>query len=93
KLTWLADTPTAPTIPAVMVNFDNLISKGIITKTDDFKQFVNKNSKTEVILAGEPELASVKKGDVIQLQRRGFFICDQPYEPTSPCVLFSVPDG
>ena len=26
-------------------------------------------------------MASVKKGDIIQLQRRGFFICDQPYEP------------
>merc|ERR1719369_2179341 len=37
---------------------------------------------------------------MIQLQRRGYFICDEPYVPVSrhsgresPCVLFHIPDG
>ena len=33
-------------------------------------------------MMGDPGLASLKKGDLIQLQRRGYFICDEPYEPT-----------
>jgi bifunctional glutamyl/prolyl-tRNA synthetase len=51
-------------------------------------------------MIGDPELAKLKKGDMIQLQRRGYYICDSPYEPTShhsgrpsPCILFLIPDG
>lgn len=49
---------------------------------------------------GDPLLRQLKKGDIIQIQRRGFYICDEPYRPPSahsgvesPCVLFNVPDG
>uniref|UniRef100_A0A673K0G6 proline--tRNA ligase n=1 Tax=Sinocyclocheilus rhinocerous TaxID=307959 RepID=A0A673K0G6_9TELE len=51
-------------------------------------------------MLGDPCLKDLKKGDLIQLQRRGFYICDQPYEPISPhsckespCVLLYIPDG
>ena len=51
-------------------------------------------------MLGDPGLATLKKGDIIQLQRRGYFICDEPYSPPSrhsgresPCILFHIPDG
>lgn len=51
-------------------------------------------------MLGDPELKTLKKGDIIQLQRRGFFKVDQAYKPASefsavetPVVLFSIPDG
>uniref|UniRef100_A0A0K8SGP1 Bifunctional glutamate/proline--tRNA ligase n=1 Tax=Lygus hesperus TaxID=30085 RepID=A0A0K8SGP1_LYGHE len=51
-------------------------------------------------MLGDPELVHVQKSDIIQLQRKGFFICDRQYEKNSihtgletPIVLFSIPDG
>lgn len=46
------------------------------------------------------ELKRVRKGEIIQLQRKGFFICDVPYADISPysfqiqpIILFHIPDG
>ena len=45
KITWLAETPQAPLIPAVCVNYEHLITKPVLGKEEDFKQYVNRNSK------------------------------------------------
>uniref|UniRef100_A0A8D0AHV2 Bifunctional glutamate/proline--tRNA ligase n=1 Tax=Sander lucioperca TaxID=283035 RepID=A0A8D0AHV2_SANLU len=100
KITWLADTNSAPLLPTICITYQPLISKAVLTKDDDFKEHINKNSKLEEKMLGDPCLKDLKKGDIIQLQRRGFYVCDQPYEPVSPnsckespCVLFYIPDG
>uniref|UniRef100_G3U148 Bifunctional glutamate/proline--tRNA ligase n=1 Tax=Loxodonta africana TaxID=9785 RepID=G3U148_LOXAF len=100
KITWLAETMHALPVPAICVAYEHLITKPVLGKDEDFKQYVNKNSKREELMLGDPCLKDLQKGDIIQLQRRGFFICDQPYEPVSPyscreapCVLIYIPDG
>uniref|UniRef100_A0A8D3AHL6 Bifunctional glutamate/proline--tRNA ligase n=1 Tax=Scophthalmus maximus TaxID=52904 RepID=A0A8D3AHL6_SCOMX len=100
KITWLAETNSAPLLQTICINYQPLISKAVLTKDDDFKEYINKNSKLEEKMLGDPCLKNLKKGDIIQLQRRGFYICDQPYEPVSPnsckespCVLLYIPDG
>ncbi|XP_033838940.1 bifunctional glutamate/proline--tRNA ligase isoform X2 [Periophthalmus magnuspinnatus] len=100
KITWLAETNSAPLLPTVCVNYQPIITKAVLGKDDDFKDYINKNSKSEEKMLGDPCLKNLKKGDIVQLQRRGFYICDQPYEPVSPnsckespCVLFYIPDG
>ncbi|XP_073484464.1 bifunctional glutamate/proline--tRNA ligase isoform X3 [Aquarana catesbeiana] len=100
KITWLADTDKAPLIPTTCANFDHLITKPVLGRDEDFKQYVNRSSKQEEVMLGDPCLKNVKKGDIVQLQRRGFYICDEPYEPISPhsckeapCILIYIPDG
>lgn len=45
KITWLANTNSAPLLPTVCVNYHPLITKAVITKDDNFKDHINKNSK------------------------------------------------
>ena len=101
KLTWLCnDKENSPATPTVLIYYDHIISKAILEKDDDFKNFVNTKTKHEVEMLGDPELKDLKKGDCVQIQRRGYFICDVPYAPYSqsvgrarPCVLLAIPDG
>ncbi|XP_050316358.1 bifunctional glutamate/proline--tRNA ligase [Anthonomus grandis grandis] len=100
KLTWLAETEKAPFTPTYCVYFDHLMSKALLGKDEDFKQFVGHETRKEVQVLGDPELRKLKKGDIIQVQRKGFFKVDVAYEPPTPftgrakpVVLFYVPDG
>lgn len=45
-------------------------------------------------------MKEIRKGDIIQLQRKGYYICDSAYMPKSgysgvevPIVLILIPDG
>nr|XP_049704790.1 bifunctional glutamate/proline--tRNA ligase isoform X10 [Helicoverpa armigera] len=100
KLTWLADTPKSPTVEVYCVYFDHIISKPLLGKDEDFKQYIGHQTRWEIPMLGEPELLKLKVGDVIQLQRRGFFRVDVAPAPPSahtskatPLILFHVPDG
>ncbi|XP_023953456.1 bifunctional glutamate/proline--tRNA ligase isoform X2 [Bicyclus anynana] len=100
KLTWLADTAQSPTVEVYCVYFDHIISKPLLGKDEDFKQYIGHQTRWEVPMLGEPELSKVKVGDVIELQRRGFFRVDVAAAPPSPhtsratpLILFHVPDG
>uniref|UniRef100_A0A8D8TL22 Bifunctional glutamate/proline--tRNA ligase n=1 Tax=Cacopsylla melanoneura TaxID=428564 RepID=A0A8D8TL22_9HEMI len=100
KLTWLPDSPNVQLVPAILVYFDHIISKPILGKDEDFKSYIGHQTRTETVNLGDPELVNVKKSEIIQLQRKGFFICDSPYEPPSvhsgkesPIILFFIPDG
>lgn len=100
KITWLAETPKGKFTPTYCVYYDHIISKAVLAKDEDFKTYIPKNTRTEVAMTGDPELAALKVGDIIQLQRRGFFRVDSAYEPLSahigkesPIVLIAIPDG
>ena len=100
KVTWLATNDKSDFTPTTCVYYDHIITKPVLDKDDDFKQFIGKETRSEVEVLGDPELASLKKGDIIQLQRKGFFIVDRPYKPPSPntckpnhIVLIAIPDG
>ena len=64
KITWLADTEASPLVPTVCVTYEALITKAVITKDDDFKEYVNKNSK---VLMAEPAFSSASWGGCVDV--------------------------
>lgn len=100
KLTWLCKQEPSAYPLTYCVTFDHIISKPLVGRDEDFKQFIAKDTRKETKMLGDPELKKCKKGDIIQLQRRGFYKVDQAWAPASdfsgverPIVLFFIPDG
>lgn len=48
KITWLAEAEDGPFIPAVCIQYDHIITKGVLGKDEDFKNFINKDSKVSI---------------------------------------------
>ena len=96
KLTWVADVSAAagaPLGPLRLEEFDFLITKPKLEEGDDFEAVVNPHTKWEVTALGEPAMRTLQRGDIIQLERKGFYRVDAPLlDDARPMVLFSVPD-
>jgi glutamyl-tRNA synthetase len=61
---------------------------------EDFKDFVTPVTRAETLAHGDACIRSVKSGDVIQFERKGFFRCDEAFGPDNkPAVFFLIPDG
>eukprot|EP00752_Nemacystus_decipiens_P004043 g3702.t1 len=92
KLTWLAKVPDL--VPIVLVEFDYLVTKDKIEEDENFKDFLNPVTRAETAGLGDPGLRNMREGEVVQLERRGFFRADKPYRGEGkPLVLFMIPDG
>eukprot|EP01027_Heterolobosea_sp_BB2_P027329 GEZU01042660.1.p2 GENE.GEZU01042660.1~~GEZU01042660.1.p2 ORF type:complete len:732 (-),score=325.35 GEZU01042660.1:227-2395(-) len=92
KLTWLAASDDL--LPVTLVDYGYLITKAKLEPEDKFEDYINPNSKFEVDVLGDRNLASLKKGDSIQLERRGYYIVDEEYnENTKKLTLLNIPDG
>jgi len=92
KLTWLPNIDDV--VKVSLVEYDHIITKKKLEKTDKLEDFINYNSKFEIAAIGDPNLRLLSKGDRMQLERRGYFQCDEPYINSSkPVVLIMIPDG
>jgi len=92
KLSWIADCKE--NTPCILTEFDNLIAKEKLEEGDVLTECLTPVTKAESIVEGDAGLKTLKQGAIIQLERRGYYRVDHPYRgPTSPLVLFMVPDG
>jgi len=74
--------------------YDYLITKDKIDEDESFENFVNPVSLRTSMALCDPCLRNLAFGEIIQLERKGFYRCDQIYQGSDkPCVLILIPDG
>lgn len=75
KLTWLALSDDV--VPVKLVEFANLITKPKLEAGDNFADFVSSPLRTESLAFADANVRLLSKGQSIQFERKGYFICDQ----------------
>uniref|UniRef100_A0A0K0E2M2 glutamate--tRNA ligase n=1 Tax=Strongyloides stercoralis TaxID=6248 RepID=A0A0K0E2M2_STRER len=94
KVTWLSNSKENKLVNLICNEYDYLISKPIVGKEEDWKDYINRNSHKIINMLGEESLKSLKKGDIIQIQRKSYYICDEDYnEKDNTLNLIAIPDG
>ncbi|WVZ71637.1 hypothetical protein U9M48_020204 [Paspalum notatum var. saurae] len=92
KLTWLPDMEDLVSLS--LVEFDFLITKKKLEENDDFVDYLNPCTRQETSALGDPNMRNLKQGEIIQLERKGYYRCDVPFiRQSKPIVLFAIPDG
>ncbi|XP_038718015.1 glutamate--tRNA ligase, cytoplasmic-like [Tripterygium wilfordii] len=92
KLTWLPET--SELVNLSLLEFDYLITKKKLDEDDDFVDVLNPCTKKETAALGDSNMRNLKRGEILQLERKGYFRCDVPFfRPSKPIVLFAIPDG
>jgi len=92
KLTWLPQLKDL--VDLTLVDYGHLITKKKIEEGDNFEDFVNNNSQSEEPALGDANMRNLKHGEVIQIERKGYYICDKVYSgPGNPAIMLSIPDG
>ncbi|XP_044489937.1 glutamate--tRNA ligase, cytoplasmic-like [Mangifera indica] len=92
KLTWLPETNEL--VNLTLMGFDYLITKKKLEEGEDFLDVLNPCTKTETLAIGDSNMRNLKQGEILQLERKGYYRCDVPFtRPSKPVVLFAIPDG
>ncbi|RZR86625.1 hypothetical protein BHM03_00013877, partial [Ensete ventricosum] len=92
KLTWLPEIEEL--VHLALVEFDYLIKKKKLEEGEDFLDNLNPRTRWEVPALGDANMRNLKRGEIIQLERKGYYRCDVPFlRPSKPIVLFAIPDG
>ncbi|KAG9327404.1 hypothetical protein KVV02_005980 [Mortierella alpina] len=91
KLTWLADG--AELVKVELMDYDYLITKKKVEEDDELKDLLTPKTEFKSEGIADGNVAELNKGDIIQLERKGYYIVDAVATPTTPARLILIPDG
>jgi glutamyl-tRNA synthetase len=91
KLTWLTKDEDATEI--LLLDYDYLITKKKVEDGDEVKDLVTPVSEFKTVAVADGNVKNLKKGDIIQFERKGYFILDAPATDSEPAHFICIPDG
>ncbi|KAI5456729.1 tRNA synthetases class I, catalytic domain-containing protein [Mariannaea sp. PMI_226] len=94
KVTWLA-SDKENLVEAELWEFGYLITKDVLEKDDNLDDFLASDTATMTEAFVDANIAQLKEGDFLQLERKGYFRVDKAlgHGPEGRAVLFKVPTG
>ena len=97
KITWLAQPTTAhPLIDATLIDYDYLITKKKLEENDDLEDFATPVTEFREPAFADANVRELKRGDIIQFERRGYYIFDgiaEKGEQEKTWEFIRIPDG
>ncbi|KAG9301564.1 hypothetical protein G9A89_003199 [Geosiphon pyriformis] len=92
KITWLADT--LDICKVLLLDYDYLINKKKLEEGDEVENFVTKTSEFRNLAIADANVKQLRKGDIIQFERRGYYIVDVEVSIGHDIPsLIRIPDG
>lgn len=92
KITWLAESTADHPLPSIILtDFDYLITKKKLEEEDNLADFVTPVTEFKESAFGDPNVLDLQKGDIIQFERKGFYIYDN--EKGGVREFIKIPDG
>ena len=79
-------------VPLVQFTYGDLLTKAVLSKDDDFKQFINREPAKQTQLLGESAIKSLNKSDAFQIYRHGLVIVDDNSNADN-IQLIKIPEG
>lgn len=76
KVTWLsAPTSEQGLVPVTLIEYDYLITKKKLEEGDELEEVINPQTEYRTKALASKEVEGLKKWDIIQFERKGFYIC------------------
>ncbi|CAG8594994.1 22664_t:CDS:10, partial [Racocetra persica] len=91
KVTWLADTEDV--LEIVLADYDYLINKRKLEENDEVTDYVTEKTEFLTSAVADSNVRMLKKGDIIQFERKGYYILDDNISTTSVPRFNHIPDG
>ncbi len=97
KITWLAQPTNAhPLTDATLIDHDYLITKKKLEENDDLKDLATPVTEFREAALADANVRELKRGDIIQFERRGYYIFDgiaEKGKQEKTWEFIRIPDG